>query len=226
MTVYSGISASIYLANTTTAVGVAFDENLVDISGVNPARTIWTLPTGSARLTKRFWDSTQTTTVYVNGTPVVSGFTIQYIGGIIRFNPAAGAGVVRVTGTYIPVTQVATASEWTLQVQRVIADASVLGGDGWKAAFPIQKAGSITFTHLLQSSTDYEDYFASTAYVEMGLKLLVVLWISRDATTGAGKGYACFARAGSAALAARPTEIEREQLNLESVGKVYAINDP
>lgn len=226
MTIYSGISASVYLANTTTEAAIAFDETLVDISPAAEPRTVFTLATGTGRLTKRFWDASQATAVYVNAIEVTTGFEIQHIGGIVRFSPAAGAGAVRVTGKYIPTTIVATATEWQLQVQRVVADASTLGGDGWKAGFPIQKAGTITFSQLIQTSTDYEDYFDSTAYTEMGLKLLVALWITKDATSGTGKGYACFARVGSASLSARPTEVEREQLNLEALGKVYAINDP
>lgn len=225
MTVYSGVTASIFLANGDTFSSVGFDENLVDTdSGV---RKKFTLATGTARLTKRFWDSTATTKVYVNGVEQTdyTTFSIQWLGGVVTFaNPIPGGQTVRVTGKYIAVTQVATATEWQLQIQRALADASILG-DTWKMSFPMQKSGTLSFAYLQQTSTDYQDYFTSASFPALGLKLIVMLWVTRNSTTGTGFGYVTYARINSSSMRASNTELEKPQQNLEAYGKVYEIHD-
>lgn len=235
--VYSGETAAIYLCNAGAATAVTMTtEALVDVSTYYgaTARTMYSLSaTGSPapRHTKKFWDATATWTVFDNAAAMNSSlYTIQHLGGIITFNPAITSGHnITVTGKYLPFAQVAMAREWSLQVNRNVLDASVLGGNGWKASFPSFKSGTISFSQIYNTDAAFRDYFGDAAsgdntYAGLGLKLLVVLWVAYNSTTGNGLGYACYARANQAQLRAAVSDLENEQLSLEVDGKVYGIN--
>lgn len=130
MTALPGFKASLY---ATTTPSVAFTNEAMTDGG---AHTVYTI----TNAVKRYWDVSQALTVQTSPdgstgwTTVTTGFTVNYCGGIITFAVALTGSTpsVRVSGSYLPYSQVASASSVEVQVAVDVIDVSTLGGGGWK----------------------------------------------------------------------------------------------
>lgn len=100
---------------------------------------------------KRMWDDTASFTVErqvggMGGWTTMTNVTIDYVGGVITFASANGAtDVIRVSGKYFTITEVARAKKWTLDIEVNTEDESEFG-DGWEEPAILQgkASGSIT----------------------------------------------------------------------------------
>lgn len=75
---------------------------------------------------KRNWSPTSTITVYVDGSPLLSGYTLQRPVGRIVFDEAPG-GTVTATGQYLPVSKVGFVRSWELSIANETLETSSLG---------------------------------------------------------------------------------------------------
>jgi hypothetical protein len=81
---------------------------------------------------KRYWDRTATFVVRKDGAVQSSGFIIEHAGGQVVFAASQGAGVITVTGVYMPVYQVAGGFNWKLDIESDLVEATTFGSNGWK----------------------------------------------------------------------------------------------
>jgi hypothetical protein len=82
---------------------------------------------------KRFWDDTVVPVVKKNGTVVSSGFSIEYAGGVVVFNPAIlNTDVIIVGGNYFNIVQCATFFNWKLDIDQDLKEVTTFASNGWK----------------------------------------------------------------------------------------------
>jgi hypothetical protein len=91
---------------------------------------------------KRYWDPTAALTVYDNGSPVASGYTVQYCGGLVTFAASKAGHTITVTGKYLPYARALTLRRITQNHKTTLQESSPLvsqdeeydpvgaGGDG------------------------------------------------------------------------------------------------
>ena len=132
MAVFTGYNASVYIASGTP---ISFTDEATTASSGYKVYTI----TNQA---KRFWSRNYAVTVKKNGNVITTGFTVQYPGGKIIFTTALQpTDVVTVSGYYIPVSQVAQAKEWSLDVDVETQEATVFSSQ-WKQFVVTYRSGS------------------------------------------------------------------------------------
>lgn len=108
-----------------TGVAATFtDKACTDVSPVAAVRTVF-------RITDRtlaHWDSTQAVVVEVDdgggfAAADSADYTIQYLGGVVTFDPALGVGdLVQVTGKAYPMAAFSAFTDWELSAEREMLD--------------------------------------------------------------------------------------------------------
>lgn len=77
--------------------------------------------------TMRVWDPEAAVTVYADGTPMTTGYTVYHAGGYITFSPTLTAGTaITVTGKYIPVAELCLAKSFSVDVTWNTEDATTI----------------------------------------------------------------------------------------------------
>lgn len=133
----AGYKGAVYQASGTSTT---FTNEACTDSGDH---TIYTITS----TTKCMWDDLTAVTVQVQthgagGWNTVTNYTADYVGGVITFTGALNSDdLVRVSGKYFTITQVATARKWTLDIERNTVDDSVLG-DAWEKPAYVQGKAS------------------------------------------------------------------------------------
>lgn len=90
--------------------------------------TIYTI----ANAVKNCWDPTAAITVKVNGvTAGATTYTIERLVGRVTFAASQGAGVVTVSGSYLPLATAAGCKSFSIARDRTLIDVSAFGDD-WK----------------------------------------------------------------------------------------------
>jgi len=132
---------------------------------------------------KRYVDKDTAVTVKVNGTAQSSGWTIDYVGGIITFDSAlTDTDTVTVSGAYFNVSQVAGFFNWEVEINADELDTTEFGSS-WRTKLPV----------LLGFNGRAEMWWADASFLtNLGQDMIVVLYVN---TTNSYRyeGYAKFA---------------------------------
>lgn len=204
MTALAGWKADLYMAS---GAGVAMTNEVMTDSGDHQTYNAGT----SAH---RYWDDTSALTVQVStdggvtwSSPTAGTFSVRYCGGIVTFVSANAARSVRVTGKYLPISQVGQAFEWEASPAVNIMDTTIFGDD-WKD----KTAG------LHDASAKASRYFLDgTFFGLLGSRFVVILY----SNFAGGTRFEAFAW-----LKSDPTKVAvdatvDEELNFDLDGQLY-----
>ena len=160
----SGIVAGLY---APTAASVTMTNEATTDSGTQTRYTI----TNAA---KRYIDPESAVTVKVNGTPVTSGFTIEYAGGAVVFATAlAGGDTVTVSGKYYALSEVGGIKSYKVGSEAAMLDATDFLSGGWKQFV----AGEKSWT------ADAEGYWLGSAWsARVGTVVVVSFYLDKGAS--------------------------------------------
>jgi len=113
------------LVQTSDAPIAFLDEPMT----ANADRTRYTITDA----TKRYWNRYADFVVEVDGTPITSGYFIEYAGGVVVFEEALEVGeVVTVSGEYVQVEQLAGFFNWSLSVNNKTIDVTAYESGEWE----------------------------------------------------------------------------------------------
>ena len=202
-----GYKASVYV---TGSPSVPFTNTVLTNAGGNTAYYI-------ASTNQRYLDPTQPITVQVApdgvtwGT-VTSGFIIQACGGIVTFAIAltGSAPAVRISGSYLPVSQAVQAKSIDIQNTVDILDATTFASGGWK----VKIAALASATYKL-SQWQVDGFYLAA----LGGLLLVSAYSGANANARI-EGYA-YIKTDAVKIA--PNALNEESIDFEAYGPSYAI---
>lgn len=163
MSALAGYKANVYITSTPS---VSFSNMVLTDAGDHKT---FSTPGGSAA--QRYWDETQAITVQtapdgVTWTTVTTGFTIQWVGGVIVFTNAVTGGTpsCRVSAFYMPYSVIARAKSIEINPALDILDVSDFGssGTGWKT-----KLASLTETEYKLGQWWVDNFYLSNLNTRM-----------------------------------------------------------
>jgi hypothetical protein len=171
----------------------------------NSGRTVYTLD----ELTLRYWDKSAMITVYVNGTPVSSGFVIQPLGGSVVFDqPRQAQDDVTVSGKAIAVEQAGGFFSWSVELSLESIDYTTFASQGWKEHLPAGKG----FT------ASAERYWADERLsARLGQEVIVAFYVDTGANTKRYEGYGILS---SDQIEVSVDDVVGESLSFEGVGSL------
>ena len=210
MSALAGFKANVYI---TATPAVVFTNIVLVDAGDHKTFTI-------SDATKRYWDETQTITVQTapdgsTWTTVTTGFTVQWVGGIIVFAVAVSGATpsCRVSASYMPYSVIARAKSIDISVMTNILDVSdfgTSGATGWKTK--LASVGDATYK--------LSQWWIDTFYISMLATRVVVSAYSGANANQRIEGYA-FIKDDSLKIALN-SAIE-ESISFEADGPVFAI---
>jgi len=158
---------------------------------------------------KRFWDEAVPAVIKKNGATITTGFTIDYAGGVVNFNPALiNTDVVTAGGNYFTVVQCATFFNWKLDVNLDLKDVTTFASNGWKEQFPTIKSWS--------GSAD--GYWADSTYLGLlGKSIILALYV--DNTTN--KRYEGYIYLKKNSITEAADDVVKEAVDIEGDGALY-----
>jgi hypothetical protein len=165
----------------TTDAATAFTNEATTKNG---DFTRWTITAA----TKRYWDKDTAVTVKKNGGTITTGFTIEYVGGVIVFNPAIlTSDVITVSGKYWTVSQVGGFFNWSLDAAVATEEATAFG-DSFKGYVPT----------LAEWSGSAEKYWGDAAFLTaLGTEVVVVLYADASSSYARYEGFAVITADGA-----------------------------
>lgn len=167
--------------------------------------TRWTI----TAVAKRYWDLNTAIVVKKNAGVITTGFTIEYPGGVIVFNPAIlTTDVILVSGKYFTVAQEGGFFNWSLDISADNAEATVLGS-GWKEF--------VTTVNGFTGSA--EMYWGSNRFFAlMGSTVILVLYA--DSVTSMAR-YECFAIISGDGIETPVDDLVKETIDFQGTGQLY-----
>jgi len=205
MAYLAGYQANIYV---TSGAAVAFTN---EATTGDATLTIWTI----TDVSKRFWD--RDTSVVVEKdigagfVPVAAAdYTVNYAGGQVVFLVALpGGSAVRIDGGYFAYSQLAQASEWSLDVSRELKESNVFGAS-WDTYEAVNGTGRLTAVRFW-----YDSFFYNQILTLLGFKLM-------PNSSGTAAWYA-FGRVASQSPKITAKELNVENLAFEIYGNIAYI---
>lgn len=205
MAAFSARKAGVYLTSGTTTTAFTDEATTADT-----AKKVYTINAGA----KRYWSPDDAITVNKNGTPVTTGFKIQYCGGKIIFDVALTNETVTVSGKYYTYAGWANAKEWDLDITYETNEATAFGGSGWKNKMGAMNEGSVTISKWWEDSTFLED--------NLTRRMVLVLFVEEtNATTHVGKRYECYGYLDSDSVKVAASGLIEEELKFAVDGQVF-----
>lgn len=130
---------------------------------------------------KRYWDKNSAVTVKKNGSTITTGFTIEYVGGVVVFAVALiNTDVITVSGKYWTVSQVGGFFNWSLDIAMATEEVPTFG-DTFKSYMPT----------LYEWSGSAEKYWGDNAFLTaIGTEVVVVLYADSASTMARYEGFA------------------------------------
>jgi hypothetical protein len=200
-----------YQANIYVASGAAVTFTNDPMTG-DAARVVYTIDAA----TKRFWDRSTAVVVEKDigaGYVLVDAadYTVNYAGGQIVFKVALPPGTlgVRVDGAYFAYSQLAQASEWSLDVSRELKESNVFGAS-WDTYEAVNGTGRLTAVRFW-----YDSFFYDQILTLLGFKLM-------PNSSGTAAWYA-FGRVASQSPKVTAKELQVESLAFEVYGNIAYI---
>ena len=191
----------------TEAEPVAF---IKESAAGNPQRTVYTIENE----TFRYLDKNTPVAVYVNYIAVSGGFTVEHLGGVVRFlTPLPEGAAVTVSGKSVNVDQAGGFFNWSAELAADTADVTTFASEGWKEHLPAVKG----FT------ASAESYWADGRLSErLGREIIVALYLDTGTNKKRYEGYALIA-GDSIELAA--DDVVNESIEFEGSGNLYYRED-
>lgn len=158
---------------------------------------------------KRFWDDTAALTVKKNGATITTGFTVEWAGGELVFNPPLiSTDTVTVSGKYFAMEQQAGIFEWKLDGNADLKDVTTFASLGWKEQVALLK--SITISA--------QGYWANNNFFgRLGTKLAVSLFVD----TTSNKRYEGYMFIKKNGIEQPVDDVVKEQIDMEGTGIFY-----
>lgn len=207
MTQVAGFNAAIYAAAQNS---VAFTNEAMTDSGDHINYTI----TNTA---KRYWDDGVTVTAQEStdsgGTwhAAPATFALQYCGGKLIYTVARNAAYLyRVSGSYLPITQITDSHEWSLQIETALLNATVFGL-GWQQLVDGVSKASATLMRFWNT----DNYFWNQ--LTANTKLVVVLYTNFSV----GSRYEMFAWVPKTDTKTPQMALVDNTITVEASGPVY-----
>jgi hypothetical protein len=117
--------------------------------------------------TKRVWDRTTVLTALDDGTTVASTqYTVDFLFGSVTFTSTQDEPVT-VTGTYMPMTNVAGANSYTLSASRELVDDTDFSSTGWRSKAVAIKDVSLSITRWADVDADFWELINDVNAVSM-----------------------------------------------------------
>lgn len=160
MSVIAGKSASLF----ATGTALSFTTEATTASGNISYQITDTV--------KRVWDRTATISVFDGGVPTVESYTVNRLNGTITFTGAV-ARVITVTGSYLPLTEMAQAKDCSYTISANNEDISAFGVE-----YIVRKQALLDFSVSLTQLYVDETY---TEYLTTGAP--IVLEISSNSSS-------------------------------------------
>lgn len=124
-------------------------------------------------------------TVYVNGTPTGAAYTLDRLFGRIVFAVALlGTDVVTVDASYTPMTSIAEAHDYAINVTGMDADKTTFASAGWTERSMVRHDAAGTISRFYQADSLFTDLLTNASVV------VVEHW--RDAATVDSRAWAIF----------------------------------
>lgn len=164
---------------------------LTNFALANPSLDGMTWVTPSSQYAKRYWDKTTSWTIQTstNGgtswTTITSGYSIQYVGGIVTLTVAlTGTPAVQVSGAYFAYSQVLDAHQWEMAWDSDVVDVTPFNQSGWKAQMELIRGATVKFSR----------YWADSTYIGMlGNLMVVVCFITNASGPATGQRFEGYA---------------------------------
>ncbi len=191
----------------TEAEPVAF---IKESAAGNPQRTAYTIENE----TLRYLDKNTPVVVYVNDIAASGGFTVEHLGGVIRFlAPLLEGDAVTVSGKSVKVDQAGGFFNWSAELAADTADVTTFASEGWKEHLPAVKG----FT------ASAESYWADGRLSErLGREIIVALYLD----TGANKNrYEVYALIAGDSIELAADDVVNESIEFEGSGNLYYRED-
>jgi hypothetical protein len=159
---------------------------------------------------KRYWNKNSPVTVKVNGVIQTSGFSIEYVGGVVVFDSALQpTDTVTVSGEYYNVTQVMGFKNWSLDPGREFEEATCFESGGWKEFVSV----------LTGASGSCEGFWVTDRSDWVGAEHIIVLYVDyQGASKARYEGYG-FVKGKN--LEVPVDSLVEESLDFEFNGPVY-----
>lgn len=154
-----------------------------------------------------YWDIDSAITVYVDGSPVTSGYSIEYAGGNIIFETSQGASTITVSGKYFTVAEVGGFYNYKVNIEKTMVDITTFG-DTFKKVLPILGDWSATAERF---------YYDETFTDLVGSKLVCVFYMD-EASAIRYEGYAYIKKND---INTPTTDVIKESLELVGESGIY-----
>lgn len=167
--------------------------------------TRWTIIDKS----KRFLDDSVAITVKKNTVVQTTGFTIEEAGGVVVFNPAIlTSDVVTVTGKSFTSSQVLTAFQWKMDIQKDIKEVTTFQSNGWKEN--IAGIGSW--------SASSDGYWADGSFASLLGQRLIMQFYVDDTSFKRYEGYVVIKKNS---IDEAVDGVVKESIDMEGTGEIY-----
>lgn len=161
---------------------------------------------------KKYWDPDSTLTVYKNGNPITSGFTIRYIGGMITFSVANNPlDVITVSGKSFNLVEAGGFYKWTVNIERNEVDLNKFGNNGWAEKKTVIGSWSATAERF---------YLDETYFDLLGEKSLFIFYVD-EASQIRYEGYGYIKKDSIDSTA---SEVIKESLEITGTDKIYYLD--
>jgi hypothetical protein len=158
---------------------------------------------------KRFWDISNGVTVKKNGATITTGFTVEYAGGELVFNPALIiTDTVIVSGKYFAMEQQAGIFEWKLDASADMKDVTTFASNGWEESVPVKNNYSVSA----------KGFWANSNFLSrLGSLLAVSLFVD----TVSNKRYEGYISIGKNSITQPTADVVQEDIELKGTGQLY-----
>lgn len=191
------------LVQTSDAPIAFLDEPMT----ANADRTRYTITDA----TKRYWNRYADFVVEVDGTPITSGYSIEYAGGVVVFEEALEVGeVVTVSGEYVQVEQLAGFFNWSLSVNNKTIDVTAYESGEWEEF--------VLATKNFTVNAEKYWYVDKTFPTLVGQDVIIVCYTNFGAPKTRFEGWATL---GQVDINSPVNEIINERLSLTGKDGIY-----
>ena len=169
-------------------------------------RTIYTLTNDA----QRYLDKNTAVSVFVNAVLRTTGFSVEHIGGVVRFlAPLLATDVVTVSGSSVQVTQAGGFFNWSAELAADVKDVTTFASAGWKEHMPTVKG----FT------ASAESYWANAQLSQrLGQEVIVALYLDTGTSRTRYEGYAILA---GDSIEFTVDDVVNESIEFEGSGNLY-----
>lgn len=157
----------------------------------------------------RYWDKGTPVLVEVSGSSVLTGFSIEYAGGVVVFDtPLGELDVVTVSGAHLTVDQAGGFFNWTSDLGMDISEITSLGND-WKEHLATVKE----FRASAEKYWGNEDFFD-----RLGSEMIIVLYIDPDTIKARYEGFGIIDSDG---VEVSVDDVINETIEIQGTGPLY-----